>query len=44
MTIYVKGIAILIRAIIPINIKNKNNSINSINCPVEVFFFKFISK
>jgi hypothetical protein len=28
---YVKGIAIFMKAIIPINIKNKNNSTNSKN-------------
>ena len=41
---YVKGIAIFMKAIIPIINKNKNSSTNSKNCPVEVFFFKFINK
>jgi len=44
MTMYVKGIAIFIKVIVPININNKNNNTNSKNWPVEVFFFKFINK
>ena len=41
-TMYVKGIAIFMKVIIPINIKNKNNSTNNKNWPVEVFFLNLL--